>query len=320
MLPFDFPLQISVAVEDLKYLQMDLIPRNRIRFAFNPNHMHIENPERPKLTLKHIMYWPGMTLHLNLGRVRLTHSVIPNFKRSLIIGGHTMRDVASQSKRSLHPHRVVTNKDSTDKSTELSVEMLNTFFTMIQSVDFGDVAKRTQFKPLFGTLEVNMRPMKTILLNQKYSCFLTENQYARYYLNSTDCRVPTRHSMASDQQMVRLLEIINPEAHFQITECPFVQNGDDDVWAQDLFNYFDRLLTKRCPKALAEFNEMLGKSMSFECTICQVEFNDGDHALRDSIRHVQKEHCSSPNWNCAECDMTYDTFKLAENKWRHHCG
>lgn len=300
---------------------MDLMSRNRIRFEFNPNPNPIEQPDRQPIALKHILNWPGIVFHLNLGKVRLSRSLLPNYKRSLIIGGHSLRDIPQPARR-LELRRVKT-PNSTNAGPELSIKMLDTFFAMVQSVDFAEFGKNTKFsmKNLFKSLQCDMRPMKTVLLNQKYSYFLNANQYARYYLNSAECRVPTRRSLASDELMVRLLETIHPEIHFQITECPFVQGGGgEEVWAQDLFEYFDRLHTKRCPDALAEFNEMLQNAFAFECTICQVQFNDGDNAIRDVSQHIRKEHSLSPNWNCAECDLMDSTFKLAENMWAHHCA
>lgn len=302
---------------------MDLINRNRIRFAFTPIHTPIENGDRTNIHLKHILNWPGITLHLNLGRVKISRSVLPNYKRSLIIGGHSLSDIVQPITR-LELRRVKTNL-SAEQSAELSVEMLDTFFAMIQSVPCTSLFKKSEnvLKNTFKTLQIDMLPMKTVLLNQKYSHFLYGSLYARYYLNSAESRVPTRQSMANDTLMVRLLETIHPEVQFQITECPFVQGGNDneeEAWSQDLFEYFDLLIKKRCPKALAEFSVMFQNAFAFECTICDKQFNDGEKAIRDVTRHIRTEHSQSPNWNCASCDLTQSTLRLAENQWEHHCG
>lgn len=312
--------QISCPPDQLKYLQMDLISRNRIRFAFIPNNICLENliQSQYPISLKNIIYWPGITLHLNLGKLQISRGILPNYKRSMIIGGHSLQD-DKQPNNTLELRRIKSDT-SIETCPKLSVEILDTFFAMIQNVDFADLGKKSKliYKNLFKAIQNDILPMKTVLLNEKYSYFLNPTMYARYYLNSADSRVPTRQSLVSDKLMVRLLETTNPEVQFQITSCSFVQNDEVD-WTQDLFDYFDRLLTKRCPDALIEFNEMLRNSFVFECNLCKMMFDDGDNTIRDVTRHIRKEHCISPNWNCANCDMTMETLKLAENFWAHYC-
>lgn len=315
--------QIVCPPDQLKCIQMDLVEPNHIRLNFSPIHRHAaENISCSQpIFIKHLLNWPGITLHLNMGKVRLTRSTVPNYTRALIVGGHTLRD-AIGAPNHLDMRRIVT--ESMLPRPELSIEMLNTFFTMTQSVELPSFTsnRKFPFKVLFKTIASELHPMRTILLNQQYTYFLNNTQYGHYYSNSADRRVPTRHRFASDAQMVRMLEIINPEVRIEITACPFVLGNDEDVdsWTQDTFDYFARLTSARCPEALIEFNEMLRNAFAFECTVCDVQFDDGNNAMRDVTRHIRKVHCASTDWNCAYCELTEDTLKLAENCWIHTCG
>lgn len=263
-----------------------------------------------------LLNWPEIIIKINIGEVIMVRTVRSNEQHELVFGNNSKVKYdmdTNYMKPRLLPENVDDPTKSNQKSSTASTSILFAYFdTLIQAAAIADVYKyrQNELRTIFERLKYDLKDLEILETNKRISIFCGPCKYMRNFDNDI--------GNTNDETKVVLRETINPEILISLEACKFDINHIHD-WENFILKYTNDLLIDRDKVSLLNLNNMLCKSITISCIICNQDF-DGELCIISVKKHLET-HFNPTKWTCVRCGKSFSQLKLTGvDDWAHQCS
>lgn len=268
--------------------------------------------------LKHLLYWPGISLSLNLPELEIKRKCVPNASQELVKLEH-FPDPAVLNDESLKRYYKNQTMQSVaqdpSKDIEIVHEMVILYLELILKVTQDSERNRqAEIVLLLETIIQDLQKLKRSFLNINYSYFLNKFPYSRLITH-------TANPANDETEYLQLRETYNPEIVFKIKRCNKFEERKEDMESDflQLETYFINLLENKNERAQESFNSMLQKSVTAMCMPCGFKHHGTPGPTMVSIMEDHIKQCCAVPLKCLACNFVGSELELANMKWNHTC-
>lgn len=270
-------------------------------------------PSMSDISLKQLLNWPGMAVTLTLRDVTYTRKLMPNFNRAVVFGNDQY--VNLDQSENVTDTRRLSQTSSNKCGLLISKEIFETYSAAVgDALDVVDVSKTRiqEIQMIIEAMKDDLATLENLYLKTTFSRFPNSTKYMRAIDHKIDAAQKPHQTPD-----VYVREVINPEFEFTIERCTFTSESLAS-WKNVLCDYFDLLFVQRDHITLEAFREMIKKCISFECIICNEQF-DGVLCIHAARAHLGKHFCDR-KWSCINCQLSFSQADLVDMGWKHVCS
>lgn len=261
----------------------------------------------PDIKFEQLLYWPGVSLLINVEHVQVEHKLHPNIQRQIVFDADPLIQLPTEANSSETKH--ILNNVPVEKRSLFSKQALCDYMpALLAAGSIYDIpaSRLNELKAAFNVIKTDLvsMPFEEIELKSIHTMFSNKHRYVRWF--PTD---PT------DSEPTTMREIINPEVNFSFQKCTFTTCAS---WTSEMDQYLEEMFVTRSKKFSNTLRDRLKKCITLRCDYCYSTY-DGPLASFSLTAHMKEKHYFAKDWTCISCRQSWPHIELLSMKWQHDC-
>ncbi|XP_063708358.1 titin-like [Culicoides brevitarsis] len=267
------------------------------------------------LTLKELLYWPGVGIKVELKGFTIQRHIVGNIRQEAVKQNCTnnLWNHNQPNDQSIYRHyasKADKSLASLQENVDISLDYIRTIIEIMLVKCLPLCGKKLQktFETIFDAILIDLdhKDFKRFFQNTPYSYFLNKYKYFRIFEHDVE--------LSSDAVLLVEREFFNPEVVFSVPKCDFQELKPSNY--TEYIEYFKSICVSKNEEDVADFQISLNNGFSLYCVECGVQFKSANK-IREMSEHLKSYR--SKKLNCVKCEFSADMREIIKGEWVHEC-